>query len=194
MHFYKTALKSNVCQLRPIKTSQSQFFLEAANALGMCKADWSGEAAYRLAGLISNLWQQYVSPCASSRLLMLNTNHGHSIYGNLCLRGEKKLKRWDWHFNLHAPLKICFSLIHYTTANYLSRRYKLDISEKIMRCWGGSWNVLVQRAASMNRGKWSKYGRLGHTMCWMRTSGMRCSGGNGPKLKISPLCLPSPLE
>lgn len=144
----------------------------------MCKADWSGEAAHRLAGLISNLWQQYVSPCASSRLLMLNTNRGHSIYGNLCLRGEKKLKRWDWHFNLRAPLKICFSLIHYTTANYLSRRYKLDISKKIMRCWGGSWNVLVQRAASMNRGKWSKYVGLGHTMCWMWKSG--AFGATGP--------------
>lgn len=130
MHFYKTALKSNVCQLLQIKTSQSQFCWQAANALAMCKADWSGEAAYRLAGLISNLWQQYVSPCASSRLPVLNTNRGHSIYGNLCLGGEKKLKRWDWHFNLRAPLKICFSLIHYTCANYLSRRYKLDISKK----------------------------------------------------------------
>lgn len=153
----------------------------------MCKADWSGEAAYRLAGLISNLWQQYVSPCASSRLLMFNTNHGHSIYGNLCLQGKKKLKRWDWHFNLHAPLKICFSLIHYTTANYLSRRYKLDFSKKIMRCWGGSWNVLVQRAASMNRGKWSKNGWLGHTMYRMWKSGVRCLGGTDQKLQIFPL-------
>lgn len=41
-----------------------------------------------------------------------------------------------------------------------------------MRCWGGSWNVPVQWAASMNWGKWSKYGRLGRTMCWMWKSGV----------------------
>lgn len=151
----------------------------------MCKADWSGEAAHRLAGLISNLRQQYVSPCASSRFLVFNTNRGHSIYGNLCLGGEEKLKRWDWHFNLSAPLKICFSLTHYTIANYLSRRYKLDISKKIMRCWGGSWNVPVQRAASMNRGKWRKYGRLGHCMCRMWTRAVSCLGGIDQKLLIS---------
>lgn len=30
-----------------------------------------------------------------------------------------------------------------------------------MRCWGGSWKVPVQRSATMNQGKWSKYGRNG---------------------------------
>lgn len=35
------------------------------------------------------------------------------------------------------------------------------IFPKIMRCWGGSWKVPVRWAASMNQGKWSKYGRAG---------------------------------
>lgn len=51
-------------------------------------------AAYRLAGLISNLWQQYVSFHASSSFSMFNTNRGHSIYGNHCLQG-KKIKKGE---------------------------------------------------------------------------------------------------
>lgn len=73
--------------------TQAQFsFGGGRNALAMCKADWRGEAAYRLAGLISNLWQQYVSP-RSNPACPCSTQTVVTLYMEISVFGAKKIKK-----------------------------------------------------------------------------------------------------
>lgn len=68
--------------------------VELSEYIGNARGWLVWKAAYRLAGLISNLWQQYVPFHASSSFPVFNTNWGHSIYGNHCLQG-KKIKKGE---------------------------------------------------------------------------------------------------
>lgn len=87
MHFrQKTALMFvNYCDKN--FTATILFFFPDPECIA--KADWSGEAAYRLPSRISNLWQQYVSP----NCFMFNTNPWSLYIWKSLSSGRTKIKK-----------------------------------------------------------------------------------------------------